>query len=143
MIREFQRLKTAENEKNALEWNLTRSLSKINYRIHTDAIAQTLIPKEVVSAQVGLIYASEADVLNIALFGTTAKAWKTGNPQKEGNMRDHAAVEQLVVLSNLESMNAELIRQGLSQAERLEILNRVAITQIQSILGSPSLKRLK
>ena len=143
LIREFQRLKTTENDKQSLEWNLTRSLSKLNYRIHTDAIAQTLIPEEVVAGQAGLIYATEADLLNIALFGITAKSWKAENPQKEGNMRDYAAVEQLVVLSNLESTNAELIRQGLSQAERLKILNRVAITQIKSILGSPTLKNLK
>lgn len=110
LIKEFQRLKDEEISSRALEWNLTRSLSKINYRIHTDAIAQNIIPQVVTKAQAGLIYATEADVLNVALFGMVAKQWREQNKGKDGNIRDYATVEQLVVLSNLESINAELIR---------------------------------
>jgi hypothetical protein len=118
-------------------------LTKINYRIHTDAIANNIIPLSLSKIQTGLIFASEADVLNVALFGMTAKQWRDNNKGKAGNIRDHAAVEQLVVLSNLESLNAELIRQGLDQPERLTALNQIAIHQMQSLLGAPSLKKLK
>jgi hypothetical protein len=127
----------------ALEWNLTRSLSKINYRIHTDAIAQNIIPQAITKAQAGLIYASEADVLNVALFGTTAKEWREQNKGKGGNIRDHAMVEQLVVLSNLESINAELIRQGIAQSDRLAALNQTATHQMRSLLGMPEIRKLK
>jgi hypothetical protein len=142
LIKEFQRLKDDENNSRSLEWNLTRTLTKINYRIHTDAIAQNIIPQNISAANATLIYASEADVLNVALFGMTAKQWRDNNNAKSGNVRDHAAVEQLVVLSNLESLNAELIRQGLEQPARLEALNQIAIYQMQSLLGSPRLNQL-
>lgn len=143
LIKEFQRLKDEEISSRSLEWNLTRSLTKINYRIHTDAIAQNIIPLSLSKLQTGLIFASEADVLNVALFGMTAKQWRDNNNGKAGNIRDHAAVEQLVVLSNLESLNAELIRQGLDQPARLTALNQIAIHQMRSLLGAPSLKKLK
>ncbi|NMM13783.1 MAG: KilA-N domain-containing protein [Rhodoferax sp.] len=143
LIKEFQRLKDDEIQSKTLEWNLTRSLSKINYRIHTDAIAQTLIPASITPLQTGLIYASEADVLNAALFGMTAKQWREQNPNSKGNIRDCATVEQLVVLSNLESINAELIRQGVAQVGRLKTLNATAIYQMRSLLASPAVKKLK
>ena len=120
LIKEFQRLKDEENSKYALEWNLQRTLSKINYRIHTDAIKETIIPPVITRQQSSIIYASEADVLNMALFGQTAATWRTINKNKEGNLRDHATLEQLVVLTNLESLNSVLIRQGLPQPERLK-----------------------
>ena len=143
LIKEFQRLKDEEISSRSLEWNLTRSLTKINYRIHTDAIAQNIIPHSITTALAGLIYASEADVLNVALFGMTAKQWRDHNKGKGGNIRDYAAVEQLVVLSNLESINAELIRQGLDQPARLTALNQIAIYQMRSLLGTTELKKLK
>lgn len=142
LIREFQRLQQADSRRQALEWDLSRTLSKINYRIHTDAIAENLIPASLSAGQAGLVYASEADVLNVALFGLTASQWRARNPGKRGNVRDYAAIEQLVVLSNLESLNAEMIRQGMEQPARLLALNRVAITQMRSILNSASLKKL-
>ena len=143
LIKEFQRLKDEEIQTKTLEWNLTRSLSKINYRIHTDAIAQTLIPASLTPSQTGLVFASEADVLNLALFGITARQWRDQNPSLEGNIRDYTTVEQLVVLSNLESINSELIRQGMAQVDRLSALNATAINQMRSLLASPSAKRLK
>ena len=126
-----------------MEWNLTRSLTKINNRIHTDAIAQNIIPHSLTKAHALLIYASEADVLNVALFGMTAKQWRGHNNGKGGNIRDHAAVEHLVVLSNLESINSELIRQGVDQPTRLIALNQTAIHQMRSLLGNPGLQKLK
>lgn len=143
LITEFQRLKDEENDRLKLDWNLQRTLSKINYRIHTDAIKQNLIPKEITKQQVGLVYATEADLLNMALFGITAKEWRESNPDLKGNMRDDATIEQLVVLSNLESINALLIQQGLPQGERLVELNKVAITQMKSLLQSEAIKKLK
>ena len=119
LITEFQRLKSDEQQRLSLEWNLQRTLSKVNYKIHTSAVRERLIPKEVTQAQATIIYASEADLLNVALFGMTAAEWRRTNPDKEGNMRDYATLEQLVVLSNMESINALLIQQGLSQRERL------------------------
>ena len=133
LIKEFQRLKEEENSRLKLEWNLQRTLAKVNYHIHTDAIKENLIPKEVTKKQMQLIYADEADLLNIALFGITAKEWREAHPNKEGNIRDEATLEQLVVLSNLESINALLIRQGLSQAERLVELNKTAIAQMKTL----------
>ena len=133
LIKEFQRLKEDESRRLSLEWNLNRTLSKLNYRIHTDAIKDNIIPKLVSSKQAGFIYANEADVLNVALFGLTAKQWRDANPKKEGNVRDYATVEQLLVLANIESMNAEFIRMELSQAERLTKLNQIAIAQLKSI----------
>lgn len=123
LIKEFQRLKDEENSKYSLEWNLQRTLSKINYRIHTDAIKEELIPPAITKQQSSIIYASEADVLNMALFGQAAATWRTNNKSKEGNVRDHATLEQLVVLTNLESINGVLIRQSLPQSERLQKLN--------------------
>ena len=135
LIKEFQRLKEEENSRLKLEWNLQRTLAKVNYHIHTDAIKENLIPKEVTKKQMQLIYADEADLLNIALFGITAKEWREVHPNKEANIRDEATLEQLVVLSNLESINALLIRQGLSQAERLVELNKTAIAQMKTLIA--------
>lgn len=122
---------------------MQRTLAKVNYHIHTDAIKENLIPKEITIQQAGLVYANEADLLNVALFGTTAKQWRESNPDLKGNMRDDATIEQLVVLSNLESINALLIQQGLSQSNRVIELNKVAITQMKSLMKSGVLKNLK
>jgi len=143
LIKEFQRLKEDENNRLKLEWNLQRTLAKINYHIHTDAIKENLIPKEISKHQVALIYADEADLLNMALFGLTAKQWREGNPAKSGNIRDYAELEQLVVLSNLESINALLIKQGLPQSERLIQLNKTAIAQMKTLVENRAVKRLK
>jgi hypothetical protein len=142
LIKEFQRLKEEETNRQKLEWNLQRTLAKVNYRIHTDAIKENLVPKELSKQEISTIYASEADMLNMALFGKTAMQWHSENPGADGNIRDMATIEQLVVLSNLESINAVLIHQGLSQSERLLQLNQVAITQMKSLLGNTQLKRL-
>ena len=143
LIKEFQHLKDEENDRLNLGWNLQRTLSKINYRIHTDAIRETLIPPAITKSQVSLVYANEADLLNVALFGQTAKQWRDAHPDAEGNIRDHAPLEQLVVLTNLESLNAVLIRQGLIQPERLHKLNEIAISQMRTLLADNNLKRLK
>lgn len=142
LITEFQRLKEAEAAGRSIEWNVQRTLAKVNYRIHTDAIKEKLIPPALTKARSNAVYASEADLLNVALFGTTAAEWRSTNPGKEGNLRDHATLEQLVVLSNLESINAVLIHQELSQQVRLVQLNAIAITQMRSLLASPGMKRL-
>jgi hypothetical protein len=142
LIKEFQRLKDEENQRLALEWNLTRTLSKINYRIQTDAIKQTIIPPFVTKEQVTFIYASEADILNVAMFGKTAKQWREENIGKEGNIRDFSTMEQLLVLANMESLNAEFIRMGLTPSERLKKLNETAITQLKSLLGLRAIKKL-
>ena len=143
LIKEFQRLKEEEQNNKSLEWNLQRTLSKINYHIHTDAIKEKIIPKIVTKEQAMFVYANEADLLNVALFGKTAKQWREQNPDKEGNIRDYASLEQLVVLSNMESINALLIRQGLPQNERLVQLNSVAITQMRSLISNRELKNLQ
>jgi hypothetical protein len=143
LIKEFQRLKDDENDRLKLDWNLQRTLAKINYRIHTDAIKETLIPPSITKAQTALVYANEADLLNVALFGQTAKQWRDAHPDAEGNIRDHAPLEQLVVLTNLESLNSVLIRQGLPQPERLAMLNGIAITQMRTLLSANNVKRLK
>jgi len=143
LIKEFQRLKDDENDRLKLGWNLQRTLSKINYRIHTDAIRETLIPQAITKSQASLVYANEADLLNVALFGQTAKQWRDANSDAEGNIRDHAPLEQLVVLTNLESLNAVLIRQGLTQADRLLKLNEIAISQMRTLLADNTMKRLK
>jgi hypothetical protein len=143
LITEFQRLKNSENDRLKLQWNLQRTLAKVNYRIHTDAIKETLFPTAITKAQATIVYANEADMLNVALFGKTAKQWRDAHPGAEGNIRDQATLEQLVVLSNLESLNSVLIRQELPQPERLLRLNRIAITQMRSLLRSTSMKRLK
>lgn len=142
LITEFQRLKAAESDARSLEWNVQRTLDKVNYRIHTDAIKEHLVPPVLSRTQTNAIYASEADLLNMALFGTTATAWHQANPKAEGNIRDHATLEQLVVLSNLESINAMLIHQGLAAPQRLAQLNAMAITQMRSLLNAPQLQRL-
>jgi hypothetical protein len=143
LISEFERLKIDEQRRQSLEWNLQRTLSKINYRIHTDAIKEHIIPSVVTKEQISFIYAGEADLLNVALFGKTAAQWRDENPESKGNIRDYATLEQLVVLSNMESINALLVRQGLPQGERLVQLNGVAITQMRSLVDNLNLKRLK
>jgi hypothetical protein len=142
-IKEFQRLKADENDRLKLDWNLQRTLAKVNYHIHTDAIKEKLIPAALSKDKINFVYADEADLLNVALFGITAKQWRGANPKTEGNIRDTATLEQLVVLSNLESINAVLIHQGLKQAERLVQLNKVAITQMKSLVGKLSESRMK
>jgi hypothetical protein len=143
LIKEFKRLKSEEGQRLSLEWNLQRTLSKINYRIHTDAIKEQIIPNVVTKEQISYTYAEEADLLNVALFGKTAKEWRDENPNEKGNIRDHATLEQLVVLSNMESINALLIRQELPQHEWLVQLNNVAITQMRSLLENKKMKLLK
>jgi KilA-N domain len=142
LVKEFRRLKEDENRRLSLAWNLNRTLSKLNYRIHTDAIKERLIPATVTPAQAAIVYANEADLLNVALFGLTAKLWRETNHELDGNMRDHAAIEQLLVLANLEAMNAELIHIGLPQCERLKRLNEIAIRQMQTLTASPGVRRL-
>jgi hypothetical protein len=143
LVREFQRLKADESDRLKLEWNLQRTLAKVNYRIHTDAIKENLLPKALSKEKINFVYADEADMLNVALFGMTAKQWRDANPKAEGNIRDNATIEQLVVLSNMESINAVLIHQGLLQSERLMQLNKIAITQMKSLLGNNNIKKIK
>ncbi|MBE0499661.1 MAG: KilA-N domain-containing protein [Campylobacterales bacterium] len=142
LIKEFQRLKEDEIQNKSLEWNLSRSLSKINYKIHTDAIKEHLVPKILNKPKDSFVYANEADVLNVALFGVTAKEWRELHKDKEGNVRDYASVEQLIVLSNMESINAELIKRGISQHDRLIALNETAVSQIKSLINNASIKKL-
>ena len=141
LIKEFQRLKDNENSRLSLSWNLHRTLSKINYRIHTDAIKAELIPSEVSKAQAAMTYASEADLLNVALFGCTAKEWRDHNPDQKGNIRDQASIEQLLVLANIESMNAEFIHMQLSASDRLLKLNTIAIRQMKSLMINTALTK--
>ena len=143
LIKEFQRLKEEESERLKLGWDIKRNLAKINYQVHTDAVQEHLIPKKITKQQARFVYASEADVLNKALFGMVAKEWRDSNPKAKGNMRDHATVAQLVCLSNLESLNAVFIREGTSQFERLLKLNEIAIIQMKSLSDNPSIKKLK
>ena len=143
LIKEYQRLKEEELSRQSLEWNVSRTLAKVNYRIHTDAIKKHLIPPKLSKQQISLMYASEADLLNMALFGKTAADWRNENPDKEGNIRDHATLEQLVVLANLESMNALFIQQGIEAPERLKTLNQQAIQQMKSLLDNPGMKKFK
>lgn len=143
LVNEFQRLKQEENNRQQLDWNLQRTLAKVNYTIHTDAIKERLIPEKLSKKQISFVYASEADMLNMALFGKTAADWRNENPNTKGNIRDGATLEQLVVLSNLESINAVLIRQGLSQPQRLKQLNQIAITQMTSLVDHSKLKKFK
>ena len=142
LIKEFQRLKEAEAARLKTGWDIQRALAKVNYRIHTDAIKEVLLPPRLGHAQLETVYASEADLLNVALFGLTSAQWRRENPTLQGNMRDYATVEQLVVLSNLESVNSVLIRQGLPQGQRLRQLNATAIAQMHSLLGLPAVRRL-
>ena len=141
LIKEFQRLQEAEQKQ--LGWDIKRNLTKINYRIHTDAIKANLIPPELTGKQVSLVYACEADVLNMALFGKTAKQWRDEKPYQDGNIRDEANVSQLVCLANLETLNAHFIHQGLSQPERLKILNQTAIHQMKLLLADRKGKQLE
>jgi len=142
LIKEFQRLKEEERLRIETGWDVKRLLAKVNYRIHTDAIKRHLIPQKINSKISNHIYANEADVLNVALFGEAAKDWRNHNKNKEGNVRDYATVEQLVVLVNLESLNAQYITEGLSQVIRLVKLNEIAITQMKSLINNPSIKKL-
>jgi hypothetical protein len=141
LIKEFQRLK--EEERKGLDWDVRRNLAKINYRIHTDAIKGNLVPETLTKEQASQVYANEADVLNVALFGHTAKQWRDANPGAKGNIRDDANGAQLVCLSNLESLNAELIKQNLPQSDRLRKLNAVAIEQMKILVDDVNIKRLK
>lgn len=143
IIKDYQRLKADESNRLSLDWNLKRTLTKINYKIHTDAIKENIIPMCVTEKQQRFTYASEADVLNVALFGVTAAEWKKSNPNLKGNIRDYATVQQLVVLTNLESLNAEYIKQGLLQEERLIKLNETAISQMKSLVDNVSVKKLE
>ena len=142
LIREFQRLKEQELGRNKLEWNIRRTLVKAQYKVHTDAVKNNLIPQEITKSQEGLIYASEADILNQALFGCTAKQWREENPGKAGNIRDYASIEQLVVMTSLESQNALLIEQGVTARDRLVILNDLARRQMQSLIDTSSIRKL-
>lgn len=141
LIKEYQRLKEDEQHKKSIEWNVSRILAKVNYRIHTDAIKEKLIPKKLNSQQIHFVYATEADLLNVALFGLTAKVWREQNPKQKGNMRDDATLEQLVVLSNLESLNAVFIQQEIKQSERLKQLNDIAIQQMKSLVNNTQIKQ--
>jgi hypothetical protein len=141
LIKEFQRLK--DQEQKQLGWDIKRNLAKINYRIHTDAIKENLVPAELTKVQINLIYASEADVLNMALFGKTARQWRDENPGHKGNIRDYADINQLVCLSNMENLNAHFIQEGLSQSARLVKLNKIAIQQMRLLTEQPALPLLE
>lgn len=136
LIKEFQRLKEDEIKSKSLEWDLSRTLSKINYKLHTNAIKEYIVPKLLTSQEQNIIYANEADVLNVALFGMTAKTWREFNQDKDGNIRDYSSVEELIVLSNMESINAMLIQEGVPQNERIKKLNKLAISQMKSLLNN-------
>lgn len=140
LIREFQRLKEEESARTNLEWNYQRHLAKVNYRIHTDAIKAHLIPAEITRVQASRIYATEADLLNMALYGVTAREWRESHPDEKGNLRDHSTMEQLIVLSNLESLNAVLIDQQIPCDERLIQLNKIAIAQMKSLLNNTAVE---
>ncbi len=136
-------MKDEEISSKSLEWNVNRVISKINYKIHTDAIKDNLIPLNITSNQKSFTYADEADMLNIALFGKTAKDWKKENIKAKGNIRDEATIQQLIILSNMESMNAELIKQKITQQQRLVILNKMAIDQMTSLIKNSRLRELE
>ena len=141
LIKEFERLKKEEQEK--LGWDIKRNLAKINYRIHTDAIKNNLVPEKLPKEKINFIYASEADILNVALFGMTAKEWREENPKLKGNIRDYAEISQLVCLSNLENLNAVFINEGMKQSDRLEKLNFIAIEQMKILSEAETTKKLK
>jgi len=143
LIKEFQRLKEEEKLRIESGWNVKRMLAKINYRIHTDAIKRHLVPPKLSTQKTNSIYANEADVLNVALFGMTAKEWRDQNSDKEGNIRDYATVEHLVVLVNLESLNAQYISEGMLQSNRLTKLNQIAIIQMKALVDNKSIKKLE
>jgi hypothetical protein len=142
LIKEFQRLKEDENNRLSLEWDLHRTLAKVNYRIHTNSIKDNIIPPQITKDQIAEIYASEADMLNVAMFGKTAAEWRKENSEKRGNIRDYSSIEQLLVLANLESLNAEFIRMQIPQSVRLKKLNQTAINQLKSLLQSPHINKL-
>lgn len=135
IIKDYKRLKSDENSRLSLNWNLNREISKLNYRIHTDAIKENLLPPDLLPSQISFTYASEADILNVALFGKTARQWRDANADKKGNIRDDATINQLLVLANMESYNAILIEQGKSQSERLIILHELAVKQLKTLTG--------
>ncbi|WP_373897799.1 KilA-N domain-containing protein [Haloimpatiens sp. FM7315] len=143
IIKDYQRLKQDENSKLSLEWNVNRVLSKVNYKIHTDAIKENLISNDLTNKQIGCTYANEADMLNMALFGKIAKQWRDENPDSKGNIRDYATIEQLIVMANLENMNANFIEKGLDEKQRLIELNKIARTQLKSLLDNKSVKKLE
>lgn len=143
IIKDYQRLREDESYRLSKDWNLRRQISKTNYRIHTDSIKENLINNKLSKKQIGFTYADEVDVLNVALFGLTAKEWRSRNPDKDGNMRDYASIEELIVMSNLESMNAQFISEKLPQSERLEKLNKMARFQLESLLNNFSLKKIE
>jgi len=143
LLKEFQRLKQAEIDQKKLEWNVSRTLAKVNYFIHTDAIKENLIPENISESKRKFVYADEADLLNIALFGKTAKEWREKYPDLRGNIRDYATLEQLVVLSNMESYNSELIKMQITSDERLKKLNKIAIDQMKVLIENRSIKKLK
>ena len=143
LIKEFQRLIDEENSRKNIEWNVSRTLAKINYRIHTDSIKENLIPKDLTSQQQSFTYANEADLLNMALFSMSAKEWREKNPEKDGNIRDYASLEQLLILANLENLNSEYIKAGMEQKERLINLNRVAIEQMKILTNQKAIEGMK
>ncbi len=143
LIKEFQRLIDEENSRKNIEWTVSRTLAKINYRIHTDSIKENLIPKNLTSQQQSYTYANEADLLNMALFSMTAKEWREKNPDKDGNIRDYASLEQLLILANLENLNSEYIKAGIEQKERLINLNKVAIDQMKILTNQKTIEGLK
>jgi hypothetical protein len=143
LIKEFQRLKSDEKRKQQLEWNVSRTLAKINYFVHTDAVKKHLIPDDLSMSKQRFVYADEADLLNLALFNQTAATWRKAHPKAKGNIRDHATIEQLVVLSNLESFNSELIKTGVAAETRLKKLNKIAIEQMRVMIENKSLRKIE
>ena len=143
IIKDYQRLKTDENSRISLDWNVNRILAKVNYKIHTDAIKENLIPPELTPRQKSNVYANEADLLNTVLFGASAYEWRKKNPDKDGNMRDYATIEQLLVLANIENINALFIEQGMPQVERMDTLYSIAKSQMEAIIRTKSLAQLK
>lgn len=142
IIKDYQRLKSDENSRLSLEWNERRLFSKINYQLHTDAIKENIVPEDISMTRRGYVYATEADMLNVALFGCTAKEWRDANPETAGNIRDQATLNQLVVLANMESMNAELIKEGMARGERALYLNKMAIQQLAALQNNATLRKL-
>ena len=145
IIKDYKRLKSDETSRLSLNWNLNREISKLNYRIHTDAIKENLLPQELTAKQVSFTYADEADMLNVVLFGETAKEWREANVDKNGNMRDYASINELLVLANLESYNAILIKQGKSQKERMLLLRELVVQQLKTLaaVGTNNLSRIE
>lgn len=143
LIKEFQRLKNQEYSALKEEWNIHRTLSKINYYIQTDAIKEFMVPKDLSNTLIQKIYADEADLLNVIIFGKTAKEWRNENPDLDGNIREHSSIEQLLILTNLESLNAEFIKMGLPQSERLILLHKTALSQMKSLLQCRSVNRIR